>query len=154
MTWDTQIMPTVKARPSGIGTMVKGNKAVTESVSEGTYEGKKYEVLSITVFEFSDDKIQHIRLFYDKLSMIKQVVMQYKGVSGWFAKRLVNSIKNARKKGYTSLYYMITKSYKHFRALKSSFELFPQIFPRNGRKYCLNPDILNRYLNLPRATKL
>ena len=90
MTWDTQVVPTVKAKRSGIGIIAKENKAVTEDISEGWYEGKKYEILAITVFEFSDDKIQHIRLFYDKLSIIKQVTMQYKGVTGWFAKRLVN----------------------------------------------------------------
>ena len=92
LTWDTQIAPTVTAKLSGIGIMVKGNKAVAENFSEGWYEGKKYEVLGINVFEFSDDKIQHIRLFYDKLSIVKQVAMQYKGVTGWFAKRLVNYI--------------------------------------------------------------
>ena len=43
--------------------MEKGNKAVAEGVSEDKYEGKKYEAPSITVFEFSDDKIQHIRFF-------------------------------------------------------------------------------------------
>ena len=99
LTWDTQIMPTVKFRLSGIGIMVKGNRAVSEGVSEGDYEGKEYEVLSITVYEFSDDKIQHIRLFYDKLSMVKQVMMQYIGVMGWFAKRLVNYIVKRAEKG-------------------------------------------------------
>jgi ketosteroid isomerase-like protein len=99
LTWDTQIMPTVKSRRSGIGIMIKENKAVTEDISEGEYEGKKYEVPAITVFEFSDDKIQHIRLFYDKLSIIKQVTMQYEGVTGWFAKSLVNSIVKRAEKG-------------------------------------------------------
>jgi ketosteroid isomerase-like protein len=80
LTWDTQISPTVKARRSGIGLMVKGNKAVDESISECEYEGKKVEVPGITVFEFNDGKIQHIRLFYDKLSIIKQVTVQYPGV--------------------------------------------------------------------------
>jgi len=99
LTWDTQVDPWVKARRFGIDIMVKGNKAVSESVSEGTYEGKKYEMPSITVFEFTGDKIQHIRLYYDKLSITKQVVMQYKGVSGWFAKRLVNLIVGRAEKG-------------------------------------------------------
>jgi ketosteroid isomerase-like protein len=99
LTWDTQISPTVKSRHSGIGIMVKENKAVVEDISEGEYEGKKYEVPAITVFEFSDDKIQHIRLFYDKLSIIKQVTMQYTGVTGWFAKKLVNSIVKRAEKG-------------------------------------------------------
>jgi ketosteroid isomerase-like protein len=99
LTWDTQIMPIVKSRRSGIGIMVKENKAVTEDISEGWVEGKKYETLAVTVFEFSGDKIQHIRLFYDKLSIIKQVTMQYTGVTGWFAKRLVNYIVGRGEKG-------------------------------------------------------
>lgn len=99
LTWDTQVMPTVKARHSGIGLMVKGNKAVDESISEGEYEGKKLEVRGITVFEFNDGKIQHIRLFYDKLSIIKQVTMQYTGVTGWFAKRIVNYIVRKAEEG-------------------------------------------------------
>jgi limonene-1,2-epoxide hydrolase len=99
LTWDTQIMPTVKSRRSGIGIMVKENKAVTEDISEGWVEGKKYEILAVTVFEFSGDKIQHIRLFYDKLSIIKQVTMQYTGVTGWFAKRLINYIVGRGEKG-------------------------------------------------------
>jgi hypothetical protein len=51
------------------------------------------------VFEFSGEKIQHIRVYYDKLSITKQVVMQYKGVSGWFARRLVNLIVGRAEKG-------------------------------------------------------
>jgi hypothetical protein len=89
----------VKARRFGIDIMVKGNKAVSESVSESAYEEKKFEMTSITVFEFRGDKIQHIRLYYDKLSITKQVVMQYRGVSGWFAKRLVNLIVGRAEKG-------------------------------------------------------
>ena len=59
----------------------------------------KYETLAVTVFEFSGDKIQHVRLFYDKLSIIKQVTMQYTGVTGWFAKRLINYIVGRGEKG-------------------------------------------------------
>ena len=99
LTWDTQIMPTSKSSYSGIGIMVKGNKAVSEGISEGDYEGKKFEEPGITVFEFSDDKIRHIRFFYDKLSIIKQVTMQYTGVIGGFAKRIVNYIVKSGEKG-------------------------------------------------------
>jgi ketosteroid isomerase-like protein len=99
LTWDTQISPTLRSRRSGIGIMVKENKAVAEDISEGEYEGKKYELPAVTVFEFSDDKIQHIRPYYDKLSIIKQVTMQYKGVTGWFAKRIVNFIVKSAEKG-------------------------------------------------------
>jgi len=99
LTWDTQVSPTAKSKRSGIGIIVKENKAVSEALGEGLVEGKKYESLGITVFEFSGDKIQHIRFFYDKLSIIKQVTMQYKGVTGWFAKRLINYIVRRGEKG-------------------------------------------------------
>ena len=99
LTWDVQVAPWVKARRFGIDILVKGNRAVSESVFEGVYEGKRFEMSSVTVFEFAGDKIRHIRLYYDKLSITKQVVMQYKGVSGWFAKRLVNLIVGRAEKG-------------------------------------------------------
>ena len=99
LTWDTQVSPNAWSKSSGIGVIVKGNKAVTEDLSGGLFEGKKYEMLNVTVFEFSGDKIQHIRVFYDKLSIIKQVTMQYEGVTGWFAKRLINYIVGRAEKG-------------------------------------------------------
>jgi hypothetical protein len=79
--------------------MVKENKAVAEDMDEGWTEGKKFEMLVITVFEFNHDKIQHIRLFYDRLFIIKQVAMQYKGATGLFAKRLINYIVGRAEKG-------------------------------------------------------
>jgi len=38
--------------------MEEENKAVAEGASEDKYEGKKYETPSITVFEFSNDKLK------------------------------------------------------------------------------------------------
>jgi ketosteroid isomerase-like protein len=104
--WDTQISPTVKARRSGIALIVKGNKAVDESISECEYEGRKVEVPGITVFEFDDGRIQHIKLFYDKLSIVKQVTMEYTGVTGWFAKKIVNSKKGRRGIALASSYHL------------------------------------------------
>jgi len=98
-TWETRVSPSETARVSGIGIMVKENRAVCESVSEGDFEGKKYEAPGITVYEFSDDKIQHMRLYYDKLSIVRQVTMQYTGITGWFAKRLANYIVGQAEKG-------------------------------------------------------
>ena len=98
-TWETGVSPTETSRVSGIGIMVKENRAVSESVSEGDFEGKKYEAPGTTVYEFNDDKIQHMRLYYDKLSIVKQVTMQYTGITGWFAKRLVNYIVGQAEKG-------------------------------------------------------
>ena len=99
LTWDTKVSPTMWSKPSGIGIIVKENKAVAEDLSGGLFEGKKYEMLNVTVFEISGDKIQHIRVFYDKLSITKQVTMQYKGITGWFAKRLINYIVGRAEKG-------------------------------------------------------
>jgi ketosteroid isomerase-like protein len=52
--------------------MVKANRAVTEAVYESDAEDKKFEAPGITVYEFSDGKIQHQRIYYDKLSTVKQ----------------------------------------------------------------------------------
>ena len=97
--WDTQVSPTETSGLSGIGIMVKENRAVSETVSEGDFEGKKFEAPGIVVYEFSDGNIQHMRLYYDKLSIVKHVTMQYTGVTGWFAKRLVNYIVGQAEKG-------------------------------------------------------
>jgi hypothetical protein len=45
------------------------------------------------VYEFSDEKIQHLRTVVDRLSIAKQVA------KGWFAKRIMNSIIAHAEKG-------------------------------------------------------
>jgi ketosteroid isomerase-like protein len=94
LTWDTKISPTVRFERSGIGLLVKGNVAVGEAMSEGTlYDGKKWDAPAVTIFEFGDDeKIRRIRLYYDRLSMSKRVVMQDTGVEGWIAQKVMNAI--------------------------------------------------------------
>jgi len=93
LNWGTRTTPNQKVRDAGIGIMVKGNKAVFEHIVEGTYEGTKYEVLTICVYEFSDEKIQHLRTVVDRLSIAKQVA------KGWFAKRIMGSIIARAEKG-------------------------------------------------------
>ena len=93
LTWGTQTTPNQKVRDIGIGIMVKGNKAVFEHIVEGTYEGTRYEALTMCVYEFSDEKIQHLRTVVDRLSIAKQVA------KGWFAKRIMNSIIERAEKG-------------------------------------------------------
>jgi len=93
LTWGTQTTPNQKVREAGIGIMVKGNKAVFEHIVEGTYEGTKYEALTMCVYEFSDEKIQHLRTVVDRLSIAKQVAR------GWFAKWIMNSIIARAEKG-------------------------------------------------------
>jgi ketosteroid isomerase-like protein len=98
-TWDARFSPTMTARDSGIGIMVKGNRAVAEYVLQGSFEGKKYETPGMNVYEFSDGKIQHMRSYYDRLSAIKQVAMQYGGIKGWFMKKLADYIVGQSEKG-------------------------------------------------------
>ena len=70
-------------------------------MAEGTLDdGKRWDAPAVTIFEFSDDeKIRHIRLYYDKLSMSRRVAMQYTGVRGWLFKKLMNSIVARAEKG-------------------------------------------------------
>ena len=91
--WGTRTTLYQKVRDAGIGIMVRGNRAVFEHIVEGTYEGTRYEALTICVYEFSDEKIQHLRTVVDRLSIAKQVA------KGWFAKRIMNSIIARAEKG-------------------------------------------------------
>jgi len=93
LTWLAQVSPETTIRDAGIGIMVKGNKAVFEHLIEGTYEGMKYQVPTLCVYEFSDDKIQNLRTVQDRLSIVKQVA------KGWFARMVVNSIIKRAEKG-------------------------------------------------------
>ena len=63
----------VSAAETGIKTMAQGNIGIYEHVFSGTYKGRKWQSLSICIYEFSGDKIQSIRTVYNKLSMAKQV---------------------------------------------------------------------------------
>lgn len=96
LTWHIQSAPVFKIRDAGIGIMVNGNKAVYEHVFEGsTPDGSKYSgIPAITVFEFSGEKIQQQhRLYYDRLSMAKQVA------KGWIERMIVGTIVNRWEKG-------------------------------------------------------
>jgi len=94
LTWMAQSARDIKFRDTGIGIMVKGNKAVYEYVIEAvTSEGITFETPGICVYEFSDEKIEQHRVLYDRLSIGKQVA------KGWFAKRVVNSLIARGEKG-------------------------------------------------------
>jgi len=95
LTWETQRIPDFKIRDAGIGIMVKGNKAVHEQVFEGSMpEGRRFrEIPGIAVYEFNGEKIQRHRMYYDRLSMGKQVA------KGRFEKKVVSLIVNRWEKG-------------------------------------------------------
>lgn len=91
LAWAAHV-PDLTVTDTGIGIMVKGNKAVYEHTLAGTIEGVKCKWLTICMYEFRNDKIQHLRSVCDRLSIGKQVAQ------GWFAKRVLNSfIKRAEK---------------------------------------------------------
>jgi len=93
LTWMTQSTPDLTVTDAGIGVMVQGNKAVYEHVLEATFEGRKWKALAMCVYEFSDEKIQHLRTVFDRLSLAKQVA------TGWLAQKAVDSIIDAMEKG-------------------------------------------------------
>jgi len=93
LTWMAQSTPDLTVADAGIGIMVQGNKAVYEHVLSGTIEGMKCEWLAMCVYEFSDEKIQHLRTVFDRLALAKQVA------KGWFAKRVIGSIIKRAEKG-------------------------------------------------------
>ncbi len=95
-TYMTQKTPELRIRDAGIGILVKGNRAVYEWVYEGsTSDGRRFrEIPGITVYEFSGEKIQQYREYYDRLSMAKQVA------KGWFEKTIVGTIVNRWEKGF------------------------------------------------------
>ena len=95
LTWDAQITPDIKLREAGVGIIVKGNKAAYEWTYEGsTSDGRRWrDIPGITTYEFSGEKIQQYREYYDRLSMGKQVA------KGWFEKMIVGTIVNRWEKG-------------------------------------------------------
>ena len=92
VTWLSQ-MPDLKITESGIKIMAQGDTAVYEHIISGTFEGRKWEVLAMCVYEFAGDKIKTIRSVNDRLAIAKQTA------KGMMAKRAVNAIVNAMEKG-------------------------------------------------------
>jgi ketosteroid isomerase-like protein len=94
-TWETQRMSDAKIRDAGIGIIVKGNIAVHEEVFEGsTSDGRRFGGIPVIIVEeFSGEKIQRHREYFDRLSMAKQAA------KGPFERMIVGSIVNRFEKG-------------------------------------------------------
>lgn len=88
-TWLIQTIPDLSAVESGIKTMAQGNIGIYEHIFSGTYKGRRWQTLSICIYEFSGDKIQSIRTVQDRLSMARQVAA---GVERWLVGSLVGSM--------------------------------------------------------------
>jgi len=91
--WIFEISPDQKLIESGVKIIAEEDRAVYEHILEGSYEGMKYQILVLCIYEFKGDKIQHVRAAYDRLSLAKQVA------KGKIAKTAVNSITKKMEKG-------------------------------------------------------
>jgi uncharacterized protein (TIGR02246 family) len=76
----------IKFKDTGIGIVVKDDKAVYEHIWEATYEGAPIKEPSVCVYEFSNGKCVYHRSIYDRISGAKQ------GVSGFIETRIVNAV--------------------------------------------------------------
>jgi protein involved in ribonucleotide reduction len=79
-------MKNMKFTETGNGIIVQGDKAFFEHVLSGTFQGNKYEMLSMCAYEFSGEKVKAMRTVYDRLLIAQQVA------SGWPAKPMINMI--------------------------------------------------------------
>jgi ketosteroid isomerase-like protein len=79
-------MKDTKVTETGNGIIVQGDKAFYEHVVSGTYQGKKYELLAMSAYEFKGDKIKAVRDVGDRLLVAQQTA------KGWLAKTLINMI--------------------------------------------------------------
>lgn len=91
--WVFETVPDQKIIESGVKIIAEEDRAVYEHIFEGSYEGMKYQILALCIYEFKGDKIQHTRTTFDRLSLAKQVA------KGKMAKMAVNSIINQMEKG-------------------------------------------------------
>ncbi len=83
----------VKVMDTGIGLVVKENKAVYEHIWESTYEGNHIREPSVCVYEFSDGKCVYHRGISDRISGARQ------GATGFIETRIVNTVIDRLEKG-------------------------------------------------------
>jgi len=91
--WVFEINPDQKIIESGVKIIAEEDKAVYEHILEGSFEGMKYQILALCIYESKGSKFQHLRSAFDRLSLAKQLA------KGPIAKTAVNSILNRMEKG-------------------------------------------------------
>jgi uncharacterized protein (TIGR02246 family) len=91
--WVFEINPDQKIIESGVKIIAEEDKAVYEHILEGSFEGRKYQILDLCIYESKGSKFQHLRTTYDRLSIAKQLA------KGPIAKTAVNSILKRMEKG-------------------------------------------------------
>lgn len=78
-----EAIPDLTITPSGIDIVVDGSRAAYEHVMAGTYQGKTCEWLAMCAYEFRGEKIQGLRVVFDRLEVVEQAA------SGWLQTTLV-----------------------------------------------------------------
>ena len=91
--WMAAVGQEPKITGCGNGIITQDNKAFSELMITDTVMGRKVEYLEMDAWEFSDDKIKHFRVVYDRLLICKQ------GAKGWLQKWVVNYIIKQVEKG-------------------------------------------------------
>jgi uncharacterized protein (TIGR02246 family) len=91
--WVFEINPDQKIIESGVKIIAEEDKAVYEHILEGSFEGMKYQILALCIYEFKGSKFQHLRSAFDRLFLAKQLA------KGPIAKTAVNTIINRMEKG-------------------------------------------------------
>jgi len=82
----------VKIRDTGVGILVRENKAVYEQIIEGvSAHGRTYEAPALSIFEFSGEKIQQYRTLCDRMTLGKQGCGK-QGYGGWLDRRILGGI--------------------------------------------------------------
>lgn len=91
--WGFEVSPDQKVIESGVKIIAEEDRAAYEHILEGSYEGMNYQIFALCIYEFTGDKIQHIRSAYDRLTQARQLA------KGKIAKTAVNSVINRMEKG-------------------------------------------------------
>jgi len=91
--WMLNTLKEMKFTETGVGILVKGDKAVYEHIITGKYDGSELEFLAICTYLFENEKIKEVRDTFDRLTMADQAV------KGWLHKKIVGTIVQQSRKG-------------------------------------------------------
>jgi len=93
ISWSLQGSPNSKFEDTGIGIVVKENKAAYEFIWEGTHEGTPIREPGICLYKFSGGKCIYHRSILDRLSTAEQ------STTGFLGKRIIGTIVEQAEKG-------------------------------------------------------
>jgi len=93
LVWMLDTLQNMKFTETGVGILVKRDKAVYEHIITGKHEGSELEFLAICTYLFENEKIKEVRDVFDRLTMADQAV------KGWLPKKMVGAIVQQSRKG-------------------------------------------------------